>query len=140
MYYVRKNIGSKEYQVDKSRKIILPFYLAIPCELIKMNIDNETGKEQYEVVLKKVFDKNNNRFNSSLSIYDENDRCINSEIVDEIYENVDKIKELCYDSNMRMLTVQTLGNRECFNELREQYNDEINNYYEQLESKIKIKR
>ena len=140
MYYVKKNIGNKEYQVDEARKIILPFYLAIPCELIKMNIDNETGKEQYEVVLKKVFDKNNNRFNSSLSIYDENDRCINSEIVDEIYENVDKIKELCYDSNMRMLTVQTLGNRECFNELREQYNDEINNYYEQLESKIKIKR
>lgn len=140
MYYVKKNIGNKEYQIDEATKIILPFYLALPCDLVKMDIDSETKKEQYEVVLKKVFDKNSNKFNSSVSIYDENDRCINSEVVDSIYENVEELKRLCYESNMRMLIVQTLGQREYYNDLREQYNNEINNYYEQLEEKVLIRR
>lgn len=138
MYYVKKNIGNKEYQIDEVNKVILPFYLALPCDLIKMNIDNETGKENYEVILKHSF--NNDKFNSSLSIYDENNNCINSEIFNEIYDDIDEVKKICHDSNMRMLIVQTLGNRECFNELREQYISEINKYYELLEVKIKVKR
>ena len=140
MYYVAKKIRTKEYELSKGEVISLPITLALPCDLINMDVDNETRMEKYEIVLKKEFNKSNDCFNTSVPIYDDRDKCINSEIVDSIYEGEEELKRLCYEANMRMLLVQTLGNRDYYNDLREQYHNEINSYYDQLESKVLVKK
>ena len=47
MYYVIKRIGTKEYKISEGEIISLPITLALPCDLIKMSIDEETKKEKY---------------------------------------------------------------------------------------------
>ena len=139
MYYVAKKIRTREYELSEGEIISLPITIALPCDLIKMDIDQETKMEQYEIVLRKGFNKSNNSFHSIDPIY-ENNQCINSEVVNSIFESEEVLRRLCYESNMRMLLVQTLGNRDYYNDLREQYHNEINSYYDQLEEKILIRR
>ena len=135
MYYVIKRIGTKEYKISEGEIISLPITLALPCDLIKMSIDEETKKEKYEVVLRKRINSNED-FSNEIPIYDAKDKCINSEIVTRIYDNEDYAREVCHESNMRKLIVKALGSREHFNDIKHDYENLINSFYEKMDEKV----
>ncbi len=119
MYYIEKNIGYKTYEINDNLKIDLPLHIPVPCELVGMRFDKHTSCEVYEV-----------------SLVGKNDKTI---FVNKLYSSLKEIISACDYSNMRMLIVQTLGNREIFNELKIKYEEDLKKYYDIKENSYKIK-